>query len=154
MNLDTLNKWLTLLANIGVIAGIIFLIIEINQNSLETRLQTESSFQSTFTTVELAAMTDKELLDALLRSQKGELLTDADQLRVLLFYRAVVRGYQNSYYQALSGVLNPQIWEGEKHQMAQSFGFDQGLVSYWRSNQSLYTAEFNLLVTSMIDESK
>lgn len=151
MNLDTLSKSLTLLANVGVIVGIVFLIIEINQNSLETRLQTESNFQSTFTAVELSAMVDKELLDALLKSQNGESLTDTDQLRALLFYRAVLRGYQNSYYQALSGVLNPQIWEGEKNQMIQSFGFDQGLVSYWRSNQSLYTTEFNQLVEAMID---
>ncbi len=31
MNLDNLNKWLTLTANIGVIAGIAFLAVEIGQ---------------------------------------------------------------------------------------------------------------------------
>jgi len=33
MYLDNLNKWLTLLANLGVLAGIIFLAIEIGQNT-------------------------------------------------------------------------------------------------------------------------
>jgi len=33
MNLDSLNKWLTLLANFGVIAGIAFLAVEISQQS-------------------------------------------------------------------------------------------------------------------------
>jgi hypothetical protein len=32
MHLDSLNKWLTLLANFGVVAGIFFLAIEIRQN--------------------------------------------------------------------------------------------------------------------------
>ena len=32
MDLDKLNKWLTLLANFGVVAGIIFLAVEIRQN--------------------------------------------------------------------------------------------------------------------------
>jgi hypothetical protein len=32
MKLDSLNKWLTLLANLGVVAGIIFLAIELRQN--------------------------------------------------------------------------------------------------------------------------
>jgi hypothetical protein len=32
MNLDNLNKWLTLLANLGVMAGVIFLAIEVRQN--------------------------------------------------------------------------------------------------------------------------
>lgn len=34
MSLDSLNRWLTLLANIGVIAGIVFLAIEVRQNQL------------------------------------------------------------------------------------------------------------------------
>ena len=33
MNIDSINKWLTLTANIGVLAGIIFLGLEIRQNS-------------------------------------------------------------------------------------------------------------------------
>jgi|MEHZ01.5.fsa_nt_MEHZ011436741.1_11 hypothetical protein len=33
MNMDSLNKWLTLAANIGVIAGIVFLGIEIRNNN-------------------------------------------------------------------------------------------------------------------------
>ena len=33
MKLDSLNKWLTLAANIGVIAGIAFLAIEVSQNT-------------------------------------------------------------------------------------------------------------------------
>ena len=32
MNMDSVNKWLILVANIGVIAGIVFLGIEIDQN--------------------------------------------------------------------------------------------------------------------------
>ena len=34
MDLDKLNKWLTLVANLGVVAGIVFLAIEIRQNQV------------------------------------------------------------------------------------------------------------------------
>jgi hypothetical protein len=42
MDLDKLNKWLTLLANFGVVAGIIFLAVEVRQNQtlLEQNHQT------------------------------------------------------------------------------------------------------------------
>jgi len=33
MALDTVNRWLTLSANIAVIAGIIALVVEVNQNT-------------------------------------------------------------------------------------------------------------------------
>jgi len=38
MSMDNLNKWLTLFANIGVIAGIFFLGIELRQNSKSAEL--------------------------------------------------------------------------------------------------------------------
>ena len=34
MNIDNVNKWLTLLANFGVVAGIVFLGIEVRQNQV------------------------------------------------------------------------------------------------------------------------
>ena len=34
MNIDSTNKWLTLVANFGVVAGIIFLGIEVRQNQV------------------------------------------------------------------------------------------------------------------------
>ena len=42
MNLDSLNKWLTLIANLGVFAGLVFLAIELNQNNT---LMMASTFQ-------------------------------------------------------------------------------------------------------------
>ena len=40
MNLDNLNKWIALLANIGVVAGIVFLALEINQSNRATQSAT------------------------------------------------------------------------------------------------------------------
>ena len=37
MDLDRLNKWLTLVANFGVLVGIIFLILELSQNTQALR---------------------------------------------------------------------------------------------------------------------
>ncbi len=43
MNTEALNRWLTLTANVGVIAGIVFLAVEIRQNTDMMRAQTRSS---------------------------------------------------------------------------------------------------------------
>lgn len=43
MTMDKLNQWLTLLANVGVIAGIVFLGIEIRQNTEMIQSQTRDS---------------------------------------------------------------------------------------------------------------
>lgn len=147
-----LGQAITILANIGVIAGIVFLAVEINQSTLQTQLQTASNFHDTFTTVELNLATNNDLLDALLKSQKGEALSEIDELRVLVIYRAILRGYQNTFYQSRTGVILPAVWEGERNQMKQSFGFDPGMVRYWHGNKALYSPDFNDMISTLIDE--
>ena len=36
MDADRLNRWLTLIANLGVVAGLVFLAVELNQNTKAT----------------------------------------------------------------------------------------------------------------------
>lgn len=43
MSLDKLNSWLTLLANVGVLLGIIFLAYEIRQNTVSIQSQTRAT---------------------------------------------------------------------------------------------------------------
>jgi hypothetical protein len=45
LNPENLNKWLSLGANLGVVAGLVFLGIEINQN---TRATTSAASSATF----------------------------------------------------------------------------------------------------------
>ena len=53
MNLDSTNRWLTLAANIGVMAGIIFLAFELQQNTVATQLDAAGRYQASFSEIEL-----------------------------------------------------------------------------------------------------
>ena len=86
MDLDKLNKWLTLLANFGVVAGLIFLVIEIRQNQTlleqnqqtmlrDQELQILSATQSeveTFNDLRAQIYLDKELSKLWLEGRSGE----------------------------------------------------------------------------------
>ncbi len=58
MNSDRLNHWLTLFANIGVLAGIVFLALEIRQNSELARLQFAEDRQALWQQGEIAVFGD------------------------------------------------------------------------------------------------
>ena len=93
---------------------------------------------------------NNDLLSALLLAQKGEEVSDIDKLRLLVFYRTIIRSYQISYYQSKTGILDPNVWEGEKNEIKQSFNLDAGLKNYWSENKILYTPEFNAMIESLI----
>jgi hypothetical protein len=88
MNVDSLNRWLSLAANIGVIGGVIFLAIEIGQNresldqanrlSLLEARTTEVEHYNEFRNL-LAQ--DKELSDIWLKGRKGEPLDASEAHR-------------------------------------------------------------------------
>ena len=97
MNLDSLNKWLTLLANIGVITGIIFLAVEVSQNNdflaYEERL---SSVQQSMDAYE-AISQDPQLSELIVKDRIGEQLTPAEELQLASYWMRNFHNWQWNY---------------------------------------------------------
>lgn len=72
MDSDKLTKWLTLLANVGVIAGIVFLAIEIRQNSDAVRAQTRAQLAEEVTELFSVNMNDQEYATILMKGNNVE----------------------------------------------------------------------------------
>ena len=152
MNLDSTNRWLTLAANIGVMAGIIFLAFELQQNTVATQLEAAGRYQASFSEIELFIAGSPEFAELLRRGREGEELSGADQLRLLVFYRTVLRQWQFNHFQYLSDALNEETWQANRALMAQTFGGDRGLFNHWQMNKLQFSPAFNELVESMTDE--
>lgn len=69
MKLAGTDKWLNLIANIGVLVGIFFLAYEIQQNTVATQLEVASSFQSSFSEVEMLIAVDSEFAELLFKAR-------------------------------------------------------------------------------------
>jgi len=57
---DRLNRWITLGANIGVLAGIIFLGLEIRQNTLVAKIESANTLEQNLRGVTLSIWSDPE----------------------------------------------------------------------------------------------
>ena len=109
MNLDNLNKWLTLVANIGVLAGIIFLAIEVgqNQSSLdETNAinRADTAFKATeyFNVTRSMLAQDEQLARIWIEGSAGNELTQVDQLRFLSLCETNLWTFQSLYLRYVS----------------------------------------------------
>jgi len=117
-----LGQALGLLANVGVIAGIIFLAVELRQNtdSLEEsrRLAAANAYQArafTFASQTLSTAHSPETVEAIVafRAAGGQdqpavalaTLSPQDQFRVQSYYLARVAIYDNNLYQFQNGYL-------------------------------------------------
>jgi len=152
MNLDSTNRWLTLVANIGVMAGIIFFAFELRQNTVAMQLEAASNYQTSFNEVELLIVGNPEFAELLRKGRDGDDVSAADQLRLIVFYNNVLRQWQFHHIQYLSDALSTDIWQANRAFMARIISEDLGLVNHWQMNELQYSSAFNELIESIIAE--
>lgn len=69
MNRERLNWWLTLLANLGVLGGLVFVGLEIRQNTRQLRAEGARSITESVNAINAGVYSDAELTDILLRGR-------------------------------------------------------------------------------------
>lgn len=152
MNLDRLNRWMTLAANIGVLAGILFLSFELRQNTMASQMKAASDFQDSFSEIEFFIAQSPEFAALLVKGRNGEEVSDTGQLRLTTFYGNVLRTWQNTHLQFLAGALDKDLWNGSQARLTVVINDDRGLFDHWQTNKSQFTPAFNDMVTSITTE--
>jgi len=149
---DSANRWLNLVANVAVLAGIIFLGLELRQNTITLQIEAGNSLETGIRDLELFVAGNSEFAEILKKGRDGDDITATEQLRLLLFYRSVLRQWQNTYFQYRAGVLDADVWRGQRDGYARTLNNDIGLRNHLQSNRTTYTAEFNGLLESMLTQ--
>ena len=110
MKFDTLNQWLTLATNIAVVAGIVFVGIELQQT--QTAMKAEASTmraQMAMTSAELNSGMD--LREILRKIESGIELNPEEENQLFIRVARQLRYYENLHYQWQLGTLDEEIWE-------------------------------------------
>lgn len=106
MNLDKLNNWLSLLANLGVVAGIIFLAIEIRQNS-DVQLATS---RQQMLEADLGIIDNLFSHPEMIRNRDRIDETD-EEIRLRLYWIQMLRSREFAYLQFQNGLMDNETWE-------------------------------------------
>ncbi len=114
---NKLNERLTLIANLSVVVGIIFLAVEVRQNTQALQAQTRDSITEkqmeylswVATSPELAAAEDKVISDGLAA------LGGAERRQYLRFVSAQIREWENSFYQYERGLFTEDELEARRN---------------------------------------
>ena len=86
MDRDRLNWWLTLLANLGVLGGLVFVGFEIRQNTSQLRADASYSITASVNELNAALFGNPELAELVLRGERDlSALTPIERTRFDLF---------------------------------------------------------------------
>ena len=155
MNIDKLNQWLTLLANIGVLAGIVFLALELQQNSQLMQAQTRDSITEKSLFFNDSLYGDANAFDVW---ESNTLESDfsapiaAEKLRFLFMVNSNFRLWENEWYQYQNGLF-------EQSEFEPRLTFWSTLLSLpayraiWELTKNTFAPNFRQQIDRMIRES-
>ena len=106
MNKSELTSTVGVLANFGVLIGIVLLVAELRQNQALMRAQTRNNIAETAISLGFEQATSSELLAVQLKATSGEVLTELENLRWRVFQTSEWRYRENVYYQYRNGLFD------------------------------------------------
>jgi hypothetical protein len=103
---ERINQWLTFVANLGVIAGIVFLGYEIHQNTEQLKSASLRDMASRMEDRMLLVATDSDLARRIMYlHDEPESLTDLDEFHLLWFVGSWVADFEEAYRQFELGTI-------------------------------------------------
>lgn len=152
MKISEINDWLSLLANIGVLAGIFFLAIEIQQNTQMIESQTRNSITENIVASSIPAASNEYSANVLLRGFRGEIEPQTgESITWVLFSQSIFRNWENEWYQYRSGLFAENEF-GPR--MRNWYGLLElvGFRNYWAENREIYSESFREQIDRVISE--
>ena len=142
-----LGQSITILANVGVLAGIVLLAYELRQNSEALRLQAAQAHLNTSYEVDMAIAQDDALATLLLSPAEDR--TIEDQFQYERFANSTLMSWQNSYNLYRQGVLSEELWKANTANISRLINGQEDLRLYRERFRSSYTPAFNAVLDSL-----
>ena len=150
MNFDQLNRWLALAANVGVIAGILLLYFEIQQNNDQLAAQSRAlRHELRSNDANRVFFDDQILYEALNKTAASEELTGRESFVLQRWVHQTFLNWEFAYFEYVQGYvseeeLNIQSWQSTLRNLP--FMIDQ-----WElSKESRYSESFIQFVQANI----
>jgi hypothetical protein len=148
--MSKLNDRLTLVANLSVVIGIVFLAVQVRQNTRAIQSQTRDAI--TEKQMEYAGWiaTDSQLADVFRRGQEDWLqLEPTERVMFALLLGAMLREGENSHYQYERGLFSESEYEARWVRWERLVA-QPGVQQYWSSQRDVFSPAFRAEIDRIV----
>jgi hypothetical protein len=106
MDFNKLNQWMTLLANLCVVAGIAILVFELRQNNDLLESEARANIDANRVSQQRMIIENSGgVADLLWRSRTGDRLTDQERWRLIAYRSMLIHNFESVYQEISDGPL-------------------------------------------------
>ena len=154
MDTDSLNRWISLGATLGVLVGVIFLAIEIRQNTEMTRAQIIQSRAETAMSLAAETFNSEHIPGIVEKANEDGELTYQEAFRYGAWLRATLRNQDNNIQQYNQGFLGEHIPRAVAGVVRVTILSTPRGREFWERSRYGFSDEFQDLVDAVIAESE
>jgi len=144
--------WLSIFANLAVVAGIVFLGIEIHQNTSMIEAQMNQSRTDAAMSQQQGTYNSEFMPSILVKLENGEELTAEEMRRYESYFRSFNRNMDNQLWQYRRGFLGTNIPRSVRDAVQQVIGGNQASLDLWDRQKASYTDEYAAFVEEALAE--
>ena len=155
--MEELNLWLTIIANLGVVGGLIFVGIQISQNTNITRASMSAEMTGHWITNCTAVATGTELPEVYSQAISGHDVSfqPEDWARWNLWLIAASKSGDFAYHQWQKGNLDTELWESSAAVTKATFNNpNHALLRSWSTIKTMFTPGYVGFVDSVIADAQ
>jgi hypothetical protein len=146
MNLNDLANLGQVIGAIAVVISLIYVALQIRQNTNAVRAATAQSVHEHFAGWYLLIASDETLAQALVDGLKDYgALSERDKARVVAVFMAFLSYGQNAFLKWRQGLLAPSLWMGWEQVLMNLAGAPGGKM-FWKERSYLFGEEFRLYI--------
>lgn len=151
MNSSRINEWLSLVANVAVVGGIIFLGIEVRQNNELLRSESRQALIANDVT-SLSANIENPAPFA--RLVAGDSLSAEDQLQLSFMFSLDLRNREFEYFQYANGLLDEETWRSYLNVLRLNHSTELGRKWWDEIGRGFVDPDFAVLVDEVLADAE
>jgi hypothetical protein len=147
-----IENWMNLAASLGVLLGILFLALEIRQNTEMMRSQARDAITDKQMMFSEWVTTEPEMAVAISEAGAGlQNMSSEHRLMYTYFLTGVWREWENSYYQYQRGLFDAQEFEPRTRRWRSQME-SEAARALWAATRLWYAPGFRAVVDGFVDE--
>lgn len=164
MDSAKLNDWIQIAGIFALVASLIFVGIEVRQNSIATRSATNAAVKDGFRELNQVIASSPELARATFANAENSAnAPPEDQFQMLGLWRALFHIWSNVHRQHLNGTLDPALYDAVVQEVSTYSGSGRGADTVddggrrgrqmqwaWESEQFIFNLEFQMFIDGIL----
>ena len=147
------GQTISILANLGVISGIVFLAVEINQNTQATVAAASEELTNQSLEYFSLGMDNQVIARALHKDATGQELDSFERDQLQRHQYLNFRVFESAYLQYLRGFYDESEWDRYRRIIRSRLTTDRNARQMWDDSLDTWTEEFSAEVNSILESS-